>query len=577
MDVGELLNYQPDRGAKRPRGEEDGGAGGDEDSRGGKQLKGMSARELARYREVAGAEGGAEMRETEELIGDKKIILEKLMDQDAEEPEAELVDESSVKKMILTFEKRSYKNQELRIKFPDNPEKFMESELDLNDIIQEMHVIATMPDLYHLLVELNAVHSLLGLLSHENTDVAIAVVDLLQELTDIDTLHESEDGAEVLIDALLEGQVVALLVQNMERLDEQVKEEADGIYNTLAIIENMAEFRPGMCTEAAQQGLMQWLLKRIKAKMPFDANKLYCSEILAILLQNNDNTRELLGEMDGIDVLLQQLSVFKRHNPSTAEEQEMMENLFDALCSCLMLPSNRDRFLRGEGLQLMNLMLREKKMSRTSALKVLDHGMIGPEGTDNCHKFVDILGLRTIFPLFMKTPKKMRKTGVSEREHEEHVCSIIASMLRNLKSQQRSRLLSKFTENDCEKVDRLMELHFKYLEAVQQADKRIEGEKHEMVRRGEILDDSMEDEFYLRRLDAGLFVLQLICYIMVEISNSGIPQLQQRVHQILNLRGGSVKVVRHIMREYAESIGDGKSDEFKEAERKRIMDLADNF
>ncbi|XP_076598074.1 beta-catenin-like protein 1 [Chaetodon auriga] len=579
MDVGELLNYQPDRGAKRPREEDGGAAGGEDDSRGGKQLKGLSSRELARYRDAAGIGGevGGDMRETEEMTGDKNRILEKLMDQDEEEPEAEPVDESSVKKMILTFEKRSYKNQELRIKFPDNPEKFMESELDLNDIIQEMHVIATMPDLYHLLVELNAVHSLLGLLSHENTDVAIAVVDLLQELTDIDTLHESEEGAEVLIDALLEGQVVALLVQNMERLDEQVKEEADGIYNTLAIIENMAEFRPGLCTEAAQQGLMQWLLKRIKAKMPFDANKLYCSEILAILLQNNDNTRELLGEMDGIDVLLQQLSVFKRHNPSTAEEQEMMENLFDGLCSCLMLPANRDRFLRGEGLQLMNLMLREKKMSRTSALKVLDHGMIGPEGTDNCHKFVDILGLRTIFPLFMKTPKKMKKTGASEKEHEEHVCSIIASMLRNLKSQQRSRLLNKFTENDCEKVDRLMELHFKYLEAVQQADKRIEGEKHEMVRRGEILDDSMEDEFYLRRLDAGLFVLQLICYIMVEISNSGISQLQQRVHQILNLRGGSVKVVRHIMREYAESIGDGKSDEFKEAERKRIMDLVDNF
>lgn len=46
-----------------------------------------------------------------------------------------------------------------------------------------------------------------------------------------------------------------------------------------------------------------------------------------------------------------------------------------------------------------------------------------------------------------------------------------------------------------------------------------------MVRRGEILDDDMEDEFYLRRLDAGLFVLQLICYIMVEINNSGISQV----------------------------------------------------
>lgn len=37
--------------------------------------------------------------------------------------------------------------------------------------------------------------------------VAIAVVDLLQELTDIDTLHESEEGAEVLIDALVSTSV----------------------------------------------------------------------------------------------------------------------------------------------------------------------------------------------------------------------------------------------------------------------------------------------------------------------------------------------------------------------------------
>ncbi|XP_062871362.1 beta-catenin-like protein 1 [Trichomycterus rosablanca] len=559
MDIGELLNYQPERGGKRVR-EEDG------------------AEESRLKQKTSSRERAAVMMEADIIDPEnREKILEKLIDQDEVDPEGEPVDESMVKKMILTFEKRSYKNQELRIKFPDNPEKFMESELDLNDIIQEMHVITTIPELYHLLVELNAVHSLLGLLSHENTDIAIVVVDLLQELTDVDTLHESEEGAEVLIDALLEGQVVALMVQNIERLDETVKEEADGVHNTLAVVENMAEFRPGLCTEAAQQGLLQWLLKRIKAKTPFDANKLYCSEILAILLQNNDSTRELLGEIDGIDVLLQQLSVFKRHNPSTPEEQEMMENLFDALCSCLMLPANRDRFLKGEGLQLMNLMLREKKLSRLSALKVLDHGMIGPEGGENCHKFVDILGLRTIFPLFMKTPKKMRKAGISDKQHEEHVCSIMSSMLRNLKGQQRSRLLSKFTENDCEKVDRLMELYFKFLDAVQLADKRIDGEKHDMVRRGEILDDGMEDEFYLRRLDAGLFVLQLLCYIMVEISKAGIPQLHQRVHQILNLRGGSVKTVRHIMREYSESIGDGKSEEFRLSEQKRILDLLEGF
>ena len=48
----------------------------------------------------------------------------------------------------------------------------MESELELNDILQQMHVIATVPDLYHVLVELNTVRSLLQLLSHENTGMS---------------------------------------------------------------------------------------------------------------------------------------------------------------------------------------------------------------------------------------------------------------------------------------------------------------------------------------------------------------------------------------------------------------------
>ncbi|XP_009953281.1 PREDICTED: beta-catenin-like protein 1, partial [Leptosomus discolor] len=130
----------------------------------------------------------------------------------------------------------------------------------------------------------------------------------------------------------------------------------------------------------------------------------------------------------------------------------------------------------------------------------------------------------------------------------QHVCSILASLLRNLRGQQRTRLLNKFTENDSEKVDRLMELYFKYLDAMQAADKKIDGEKHDMVRRGEIIDDDMEDEFYLRRLDAGLFVLQLICYIMAEICNANVPQIRQRVHQILNMRGSSIKIVRHILK-----------------------------
>ena len=34
------------------------------------------------------------------------------------------MDEMSLKKMVLLFEKRVYKNQEMRIKFSDQPEKY---------------------------------------------------------------------------------------------------------------------------------------------------------------------------------------------------------------------------------------------------------------------------------------------------------------------------------------------------------------------------------------------------------------------------------------------------------------------
>ncbi|CAK8697603.1 unnamed protein product [Clavelina lepadiformis] len=526
--------------------------------------------------EVATQSEVPEETEEERQLRLLEMWEEKVQKNQGESNEVEEYDDQRVKKLILTFEKKVFRNQEMRIKFPDNPEKFMESELDLNDVISEMKTLATMPEQYHYLVELRAINSLLTLLNHANSDISIAVIDLLQELTDVDTMTENEEGAEVLIDALTDGQAGALIVQNLERLDESVKEEATGVHNSLAVIENILELKPELCATLSRQGLLAWILKRLKAKIPFDSNKLYCSEILSIILQSHDETRQQIGDMDGIDAILQQLASFKRHDPKSAEEIELMENLFNCLCSSLLYSTNKNKFLNGEGLQLMNLMLREKKMSRSSALKVLDHAMSGSDGSSNCAKFVEILGLRTLFPLFMKPPKKTKKIGTSTKEHEEHVVSIIASMLRNLKTSQRQRLLAKFSENDFAKVDRLMELHFKYYDRVLAVDNRLEEEKSKLQQDEDFDLEELEDDFYLRRLDAGLFTLQHTDYVIVDICASASSQIKQRVLQILNLRGGSVKSIRSVIREYAGSIGD-KDGASVEVEQQRIMGLADKF
>lgn len=85
-----------------------------------------------------------------------------------------MIDETAIKRIILNFEKRCLKNREMRIKFPDAAEKFMESEVELHEILQEMRVLATAPDYYPLLVKLNVIPSLLELLSHDNTDIAVS-------------------------------------------------------------------------------------------------------------------------------------------------------------------------------------------------------------------------------------------------------------------------------------------------------------------------------------------------------------------------------------------------------------------
>ena len=132
----------------------------------------------------------------------------------------------------------------------------------------------------------------------------------------------------------------------------------------------------------------------------------------------------------------------------------------------------------------------------------------------------------------------------------EYVCGILSSLIRNCKGNQKQRLLSKFVENDFEKVDRLIELHLKYLEKVELLDRQIDAQKNS--RNNEDSDDEEdEDEAnYLKKLSGGLFTLQLIDFIILEISVSSTSSdaIKQRVLQILNLRGASTKTIKQIMR-----------------------------
>lgn len=83
-----------------------------------------------------------------------------------------------------------------------------------------------------------------------------------------------------------------------------------------------------------------------------------------------------------------------------------------------------------------------------------------------------------------------------------------------------------------------MELHFKYFDKLRVIDAQLQRSN----------DEEDEDEIYLKRLEGGLFTLQLVDYIILEVCASGAPTVKQRVLHTLNLRGGTVKTIREIMR-----------------------------
>lgn len=202
MDISDLLAYKPETIPKRKQDDED----DDEEKK-------VASKFSVKKPKI-----------------DPKIL--EIVDNAPEPDESDnILDEGGLKKLSLLFEKRVLKNQVNRLKYADQPDKFMESELDLHDALKQLQAIATVPDLYPLMVSMSVVASMLELLQHPNTDIACAVIENLSEMTDVDILHESTDGAEKLIDCLQEQKITKLLVTNcLERLDETVKEESGKIF-----------------------------------------------------------------------------------------------------------------------------------------------------------------------------------------------------------------------------------------------------------------------------------------------------------------------------------------------------------
>jgi beta-catenin-like protein 1 len=438
----------------------------------------------------------------------------------------------SLKSQLLQLEKKINKNQTMRLKYPDEPEKFMESEYELNTILESLLVLAASPELYPILLSTSSLTSIISLLAHENTDIAMTTIHLLQELTDTDTILEQPTMTMGIIEQLIEiknetATALTLIIHNIQRLQEyEHEEDAQGIYHSFTLLENLIELQPNCATILCKYTpILDYLLTRLNTKI-FDDNKLYASEILVQILQVNpiEHSKLLCQEMNelkasnqtiksssslslssnlpinGLDRLLQCISIYRKKNIERLDEQECCENLF--LCLCIILMDqylHQTLFIQLEGLELLMKCFIEQQYAAGCSLSALSYALM--KHSLACLHWIEIGGLKYIFAILIgKGLKKslQKKVSGEKRNIEEDIISIISQLCLHCYLQQEEekkekeekrdehcylqRLIMKLTENEYDKLAKICELYAKYYMKLQKSDHAFNLMKKQMQR-----------------------------------------------------------------------------------------------
>lgn len=428
--------------------------------------------------------------------------------EEADKLGADKVDSAWLRKTVLNFERRVSKNAELRAKFESDPRKFIQSEADLDADIKTLSIIAEHPHLYPELTRLGCVTTLVSLLAHENTDIAIDAIEIINEFTDED-VDAAEPDWSAMVDALLESDLLGLLVSNLERLNEKEEADRNGVYYAMGIIENLCSRTATAEQVAKHEMLLRWLLKRAQNKEtnpPVSQNKQYAAEIIAILVQSSSVNRRIFAGLNAADIMLQLVATYRRRDPENGgEEEEYMENLFEALTCLVDEPEGKAKFVEAEGVELCLIMLKEGKRSKAAALRLLDHAAGGNTGLGVCQKIVEAGGLKTVFTMFMK--KSL------DSQAAEHLVGMLASLLRLLpaESPERIRALAKFVEKDYEKTVKLVQLRQTYATRLAPIEQSIRTEQARITAEER---SEAANGYFLRRLDAGLYSLQTLDVVL---------------------------------------------------------------
>ena len=305
--------------------------------------------------------------------------------------------------------------------------------------------------------------------------------------------------------------MIQVLLSQLGRLSLQREKEKMGQFSILSILENIFNLsKEGVRIAGLKSELMPWLVRNsiINSQNTFNELRLYASELLAIIL-GEEECQEKFVELGLIEILLQFLGSLNQHTNFFEDEKETIENLFDVLILSLNVGKGQNIFIENEGIELMLKLVKKKDFYSLGGFRVIERSVEG--NSLGSRYFVDNMGLKYLFPIFMRKALKTRDPEQSKSITKTCVGMILNLLIYN-DEQYRQRVIMKLKEKNYEKLQWSFEIRGEIMKDIQ----KVLDNKEKTRVAFDINDEKDLDQVvYVEKVEAGYVSLLQIDYAIL--------------------------------------------------------------
>ena len=375
-------------------------------------------------------------------------------------------DEKTLSELLKSIRKKYDSDIMLRNKYKNDSMKYCTIEEELHEDLVVLQRLAAYPNLLSSFISNSGIEIIILILTHPNIDIISAMLSLIVEITESDFLNDIED-AKSFIELLISNSIFDRIAETLYKISPNDEDASQYYSDILGIFENFVDVYEKSADLIGGTKAIEWMLQMIRSSSKVDSADiafgdvcLFCSEVLAMLVQFSDENKKRFAKMEGVPILVNVIVNIKENTNRKiliGNQEEFANNIVDCICSALLYEENKKMFAMADGVNIMIDFMRENNTFRHLGIKVLNFAI--QNSKEDAIQFVESNGLCVLFPYFMSKGMKKIKKEIATKGEESSI-EIIVNLLRYVNGVNYDRVIFKFKENKNEKIKQLIEVYY---------------------------------------------------------------------------------------------------------------------